>query len=34
MSNVKFSMSEDGEVAYGELECGAVFIIDSDIYTK
>ena len=30
MSNVKFSMSEDGKVAYGELECGAVFIIDSD----
>lgn len=34
MSNVKYSFSDDGTVAYGELPNGEVFVIDADMVEK
>lgn len=34
MSNVKYSFSEDGTAAYGELPSGDVFVIDADMVEK
>lgn len=34
MSNVKYSFSDDGKVAYGELPSGETFVIDADMVEK
>lgn len=34
MSNVKYSFSDDGRTAYGELTSGQVFVIDADMLDK
>ena len=34
MSNVKYTYSEDGTTAYGELPDGTVFIIDAEVVDK
>lgn len=34
MSNVKFSFSDDGRTAYGELPSGEVFVIDADMVER
>lgn len=34
MSNVKYTFSDDGSIAYGELPSGDVFIVDADMIEK
>lgn len=34
MSNVKYTFSDDGTVAYGELSCGDTFVIDSNMLDR